>query len=92
MLLQKMGYDVHPKKTKLRTMSAVYTLQNRLHLPDLARYLNASYDPELMNAALLKRNKVHFTCFASGKIIITGLKSVEDVDCIVYPTILEISI
>lgn len=91
--LQNLGYDIKLKNIRIRTISAVYTLQGCIKPEDLAYYLDAIYEPEVILAARLRRGGVHFTCWYSGKILITGVKSMEQlVDDEVSQTLLEIEV
>jgi transcription initiation factor TFIID TATA-box-binding protein len=91
-LLQKMGYQVKLTKIKLNTMSAVHQLSGPVNYIDIVNALQATYEPEIFTAAMLKREGVHFTIFRTGKILITGLKSMSMLDEIVYPTLLELEL
>ena len=91
-LLQNMGHYIHLKDICIQTMSAVYTTQARLIPEQLVTYLGATYKPELMMAAMLKRQCIHFTCFPSGKVIIAGVKKMVDLDEVVLPTLMELEV
>ena len=73
-------------------MSAVYTLQGRIKPENLVEYLGAVYEPELFLAARIRRDGMHYTCFSSGKIIITGVKTLQSLDEDVLPTLLELQL
>ena len=75
-IVQKLGYSVCLYRIQVVTKSAVATLSSKLDLPSLAKFLNGSYEPELFHAALVKDGNVNFTCFKSGKIIMTGVKNI----------------
>ena len=75
-IVQKLGYSVYLDRIPVVTKSAVATLSGKLNLPSLAKFLNGSYEPELFHAALVKDGNVNFTCFKSGKIIMTGVKNI----------------
>lgn len=77
-IIQKMDYSVYICRISVVTKSAVATLSGKLDLYCLAKFLpsSVSYEPELFHAALVKDGKVNFTCFKSGKIIITGVKNI----------------
>ncbi|KAK3105831.1 hypothetical protein FSP39_006692 [Pinctada imbricata] len=85
--LQKLGYPVRFKKFRIFTISMVHDLGIPISLPDLR---NARYEPEIIPGAVLAIEDVRFTCFHSGKIIISGIKRDEDIDLLVFPTICEI--
>ena len=48
--------------------------------------MGANYEPELLNAATFRRDRVHYTCFASGRVVVTGVKKVEETE----PVLLEL--
>lgn len=72
---------------KIITMSASYRLSGRIDL-----YLFSNYEPEICNSVMLKREDVTFLIFASGTIIVTGIKSMKCIDTIVYPVIMELEL
>ena len=88
--LQKLGYAVKLTKIKVVTMSAVHTLTGTVDYNRLVMEMNATYEPELFTAAMLKRDNIHFTIFRTGKVLITGIKNSQSMDDIVFPTILEL--
>lgn len=87
-LIQKLGYDVVLNKIDLITMSAVHQLSSRLDFTQLCKDLHASYEPDVHNAAMLKRGRLHFNCFHTGKVVITGIKNLDDI----YPILLELEL
>ncbi len=70
------------------TKSAVAYLSGKLNLIALSQMLGASYDPELFHAAMIKSGTTHFTCFQSGKVIITGVKHTHSL----YPMLANIEL
>ncbi|MES9971551.1 MAG: hypothetical protein ABW092_16080 [Candidatus Thiodiazotropha sp.] len=84
----------HGKLTDVKrlTASACHELSGSLILDNLAREAKASFHPEIFPALVLKKEGVTFSCFHSGKIIITGIKRTKDLDRIVYPTIIELEL
>ena len=87
-LVQKAGFSIVLDTIRVVTMSAVHTLNQSLDLKQLYSQMGGIYEPELFPALMVKRNGIHFSCFRTGKVIITGIKNMEDV----YPTILELMI
>jgi len=87
-VIQKLGYEVKLEKIELVTMTAVHQLSSILDYNKVCNILGATYEPEIHNAAMLKRGKVHYNCFQSGKIVITGVHNVERV----YGTLLELEL
>jgi TATA-box binding protein (TBP) (component of TFIID and TFIIIB) len=76
-LLSKMGYKVTLNIINVVTKSAVATLGGKLNVKDASITLNGLYEPELFMALMFRRKSVHFTCFASGKVIMTGVKKLS---------------
>ena len=89
-ILQKLGYDIHLKDIIVRTITACHALQGPLPLVDLVSGMGATYEPELMPAAMLRSEGVHFCCFHTGRVVITGFKSLKTLDEVIYPTLLEL--
>jgi len=88
-LIQKLGYVVKLYKIEVVTMTAVHKLSSPLDVPTVLSTLNgASYEPELHNAIMLKRGRIHYNCFQSGKVVITGLHNVQTI----YATLLELEL
>lgn len=78
-ILSKNEPNIYLDKIKLITKSAVCTMNGRLNLEEISRYVSGSYEPEIFNALLIKKYGTHFTCFPSGKIIMTGVKNMWSV-------------
>lgn len=87
-LVQKLGYEVALNKVEIVTMAAVHQLSSRLDFSQMCKYLGAVYEPEILNAVMLKRGKLHLNCFHTGKVVITGIR---DIDAI-YPVLLELEL
>lgn len=90
--LQRMGFDVRLTSIQIVTRSAVYDLTTRINCASFSCHMRGTYEPEVMNAVMVKRQSVHFTCFSTGKIVITGIKGKQCLDNIVYPTLLEMGL
>jgi TATA-box binding protein (TBP) (component of TFIID and TFIIIB) len=91
-IIQKLGYEVSLDPIKWITSSAVADLEKRLDLLKVRDQQNGSYEPELFNAVLFKREKVHFSCFSTGKVVITGITSKASLRNVVYPLLMELLI
>lgn len=88
-LIQKLGYAVKLQKIELVTMTAVHELSAALDFNKLCTFLHgANYEPELHNAAMFKRGRVNYSCFRSGKVVITGLRNLEKI----HATLLELEL
>ena len=88
--LRRMGYVL--SDVRVLTRSAVHTLSGRLRYKDLVEAMGAMYEPELFHAAMLRRGNVHFIVFATGKVVMTGIKDLKCVDDVVLPTLMEMDI
>ena len=72
------------------TMTLIADLKQKLCLESLATLLGGQYEPELFNALLLKKGKLHFSVFQSGKIVIAGVKSEKIIDTVIWPALMDI--
>lgn len=90
--LQNLGWPVKLKNMKIITVSASHALSNALDLPLLAKERQIIYEPELFPALNFKREGVNFCCFHTGKVVITGIKSLSQIDDIVYPVLIELEL
>ena len=77
-LIQKMGMRVKLRRIILVTMSGVAYL-SKPNFEKLVHTLDATYEPELFHGCILKHNGMSFTIYDSGKMVITGIKSSDDV-------------
>ena len=91
-ILQKLGYAIKLNNMKVVTRSAAHTLDGKINYNEIVKDLGAEYNPELFHAALLKKGKVNFTVFRSGKVVITGVKTNAILNNVVYPTIIELEL
>ena len=89
-LLQKHGYDVNLKYIQVITQSALVDMQQRLDFNILNDYMGATYNPDIFNASCFYKHRTHFTCFHTGKIVLTGLNA-RNIQAIVLPTLLELA-
>jgi TATA-box binding protein (TBP) (component of TFIID and TFIIIB) len=93
-LIRKLGYSVPRHHTiQLVTSSAMHTLSHPVNYIKLHKSMaNVSYEAEIYHAPILKRENISFTVYSTGKIIMAGIKSEDDINDIVMPTLLEIDI
>ena len=75
-------------KIEIITMSAVHQTSSQLDFKKICELPGGMYEPEIHNAAMLKRGKVHFNCFHTGRIVITGLRDINAI----YPVLLELEL
>lgn len=93
-VIQKLGYPVRLKDTKLCTASAVYDLKTTVDYKHLVqKFPQVSFHPELFHAPILKlEQNVSMTIFHSGKIIIAGVTSEDIAYDVVLPKLLEMEL
>jgi transcription initiation factor TFIID TATA-box-binding protein len=87
--MQRHGWDVTLNDIKLLTMSACHKLSGPIDLT-LIPAIGGTYEPELFNGAMLKREGIHYTLFATGSVIIMGMKPQLEDD--VYAMLLELEL
>lgn len=76
---------------QLRTQSAVHDLSGRINYYKLCETVPCvTYEPELFHACMLRKASIHFIVYHTGKVIMTGIKSQDDIDEYVWPTLLEL--
>ncbi|MCG8113585.1 MAG: hypothetical protein N0E59_22775 [Candidatus Thiodiazotropha taylori] len=90
--LQKLRFSVQLKEVKVMTASAFHCLKAVLDIKALVKETDCIYEPELFPMAVLRRNGIVFNCFYTGKIIIAGIKSMNQIDDTVLPTLLELNL
>ena len=89
-ILQKQGFISRLGRVRLVTMSATYKLESRLSVKMLVEHFpTAVYEPEVFNAARIRLDTAHFTCFPRGSIIVAGIRKSEDV---LLSTLLELEL
>ena len=91
-LIQNCGYPVNLSDVKLLTMSMSHTLSSDLDLKRLSVDKDVIYEPQLFPSLNFKREGVHFCCFHTGKVVITGVTSSQKEDEIVCPTLIELEL
>lgn len=84
-VLHKQGHPVRLSPIRTVSMSGVHQLAGPIDLYDIP---GSSYEPELINAAILKRDGVTLNIFYTGKVIITGIRHIDSV----YPILLELEL
>ena len=90
--LQNLGCPVRLKDTKILTVSASHTLSTGLNLNSLAQDQIVLYEPELFPALNFKMGGINFCCFHTGKVVITGIRTMAQIDNVVYPTLIELGL
>lgn len=82
--IQQMGYEVQFYKFKILTISLFHDCGRPL---DLTALKGARYEPKLFPGAIISAGPVRFTCFHSGKVIISGVKKRSHLHRYVYPVL-----
>ncbi len=74
--IQRLGYPVTLCKIDIQCISAVARVPKFLkpNMKHAVKRLGASYEPEISNSACIKRSGVCILLFASGGIVLTGIK------------------
>ena len=91
-LIQKFYPSLHVSVIKVATISAHTKLSKILKLHVFSSSLKGSlYEPELFPAVRYKQGKINYSFFHSGKVVITGIKSIVQINNIVKPFILSIT-
>lgn len=92
-LIEKMGFPIKSNNIQLMTSSGVYELTGPIDYTKLVQLVpGVCYEPELYHAPNFKRGKINFTVYCSGKVVITGITSEEQVETVVMPTLMEVEI
>ena len=73
-------------------MSMSHTLSSGLDLKHLSVDRDVVYEPELFPSLNFKREGVHFCCFHTGKVVITGVTSSQQEDEVVCLTLIELEL
>lgn len=91
-MLQKKGLKVELQHVKVVTASACHVLSAPLDFNTLVRERQVIYEPELFPTVNFQADGITFSCFHTGKIIITGIKKTTDMDQTIYPTLMELEL
>ena len=60
---------------KVVTIAASFKTEGTLNLSNVVRYYGGQYEPELFPAAMFSKDSIQFTCFHTGSVLVTGIKS-----------------
>ena len=88
--LQNFGCQVRLTDVKIITATASHSLSGALDLYRLARDRTLFYEHELFPAVNFKMKEINFCCFHTGKVVITGIRRLSQIDDVVYPTLIEL--
>ena len=89
-LLQRYGWPVTLSRVNVVTASASFRAEGPVDLFQTVRYFGGSYEPELFPAAMFTKNNVHFTCFHTGSVLMTGIKNEKQLYDTCMPVLLEL--
>ncbi len=90
--LRRLGYRIRLSDVKLITASAYHTLSGSIDWSTFCRESGSSYEPEIFPTVMFKKEKINFSCHLNGKLLITGIKSDEDLEDVVYPALIELEL
>ncbi|MET0103901.1 MAG: hypothetical protein ABW072_02025 [Sedimenticola sp.] len=91
-VLQTLGLPVRLTEAKVMTASAFHILSTSLDLESFVKERQLVYEPELFPTATFRVEGVTFSCFRNGKIVITGIRTLSDINRIVNPTLVELEL
>ena len=91
-VLQKLGIPITLRNVKVMTASAFHTLSAPLDFDTFIKERRPEYEPELFPSVNFCQEGVTFSCFNTGKVVITGIKTETDIDEVVYPTLIELEL
>lgn len=89
-VLQRMGWHVQLKHIQVQTISASFKVEGPFNLSNIVRYYGGNYEPELFPAAMFTKDAIHFTCFQSGAILMTGIKREIQIYDTCIPVLIEL--
>ncbi len=92
--MQKAGYeDLRVTASQVLTMTLAANVGHALSLNDVHALMTGStYEPELHNALMLRTRRAHFNVFATGRVVVTGVRKFSHIASDVIPTLIEMSI
>ena len=75
-ILQRKGYDIRLTRVDIQAISATSRLPKITSscMKMIVEKIGGNYEPEIFSAAIFKKNNMCFLLFASGNIVITGIK------------------
>ena len=73
-MLRSQGHSVHLSHVRTVSRAALYRLSGKINLCTIP---GADYNPEIFNAAFVKRGGAAFSVFHTGAVVITGIKDID---------------
>ena len=89
-LLQVFGWTFQLRRINVKTISASYKVEGPVDLTHIVRYYRGSYEPERFPAAMFQKDCIHFTCFHSGTVLMTGIKDENQLRTICMSVLIEL--
>ena len=89
-ILQKMGWNVKLKRIYVKTISASFKVEGPLRVSHIVNHYRGTYEPEQFLAVMFVKDSIHFTCFQSGSVLMTGIKTEKQVFDICMPILIEL--
>ena len=89
-LIQRLGWIVTLSTIEVVTISASFKVEGPVDLHKVVRYYHGHYEPELFPAAMFTQGTIHFTCFHSGSVLMTGIKDTQQLYDICLPELIEL--
>lgn len=86
--IQRLGWPV--SLSEMVTISASFKVEGRLDLRKVVQYYEGRYEPELFPAAMFTKDTIHFTCFHTGSVLITGIKKTQQFYATCIPVLIEL--
>jgi transcription initiation factor TFIID TATA-box-binding protein len=92
-ILQKLGYDVKLSHIVLQTMTLTYNLGFPINLTMFCTMQEGTlYEPELFPAVMIRKARINFAVFSTGKIIVSGVKDIKVVEKLFLPILLNMQL
>lgn len=79
--LRTLGYEVRGNTERLVVKSAAHKLAGKVDYYSLCVQIpDLEWHPELFHAPILKRNGISYIIYHTGNVVVTGLKTEEDLE------------
>lgn len=89
-VIERLGWSLSLSKIDVLIISAAYKVEGPLDLYRTVRYYGGRYDPELFRAAMFTKDAIHFTCFHTGSLLMTGMKGLNQLYDTYIPIFIEL--
>ena len=88
--IQRQGWPLTLSRINVITISASFKVSGPLDLVKVVRHYRGRYEPELFPAAMFMKNDIHFTCFHTGSVLMTGIKDTQTMHDVCVPVLIEL--